>query len=130
MSKPIALAGIICFLLIGLTLVQKGAESAPLPVGATGDAKAHVSPPEPVFTPDPDYPSSLRIGKHKSDTVELWLKVDDRGNVLNAHVVRSSDKRLNQNAIDAVKRWRVKPATKDGRPIGVSINVQVNYQLY
>jgi TonB family protein len=37
---------------------------------------------------------------------------------------------LDQKAIEAVRMWRFEPATKDGKPVAVQINVEVNFRLY
>ncbi len=37
---------------------------------------------------------------------------------------------LDQKAIEAVRNWRFSPAMKDGRPVPVQINVEVNFRLY
>jgi hypothetical protein len=36
---------------------------------------------------------------------------------------------LDEKAIEAVRRWRFKPSTKDGQPVAVMINVEVNFIL-
>ena len=33
-------------------------------------------------------------------------------------------------AIEAVRQWKFEPAMKDGRPVAVQINVEVNFRLY
>ena len=53
-----------------------------------------ITPPHPVFTPDPDYPESLRKGKHMTQgTCVLGITVDKEGLVRDVHVTRSLDKR-------------------------------------
>jgi TonB family protein len=37
---------------------------------------------------------------------------------------------LDQKAVEAVKKWKFQPAEKDGRPVAVQINVEVNFRLY
>ena len=60
----------------------------------------------------------------------LALIVDQRALVRDVHVTQSLDKRLDQNAIDAVKQWKFKPALKDGKPIAVRTSVEVDFRLY
>lgn len=60
----------------------------------------------------------------------LALTVDKQGLVRDVHVTRSLDKRLDQNAIDAVKQWKFKPAVKDGKPVAVRTSVEVDFRLY
>lgn len=90
-----------------------------------------ITPPHPIFTPDPEYPESLRKGKHKiQGTCVLGITVDKDGMVQDVHVTRSLDKRLDQNAIDAVKRWKFKPAMRDSKPVAVLTSVEVDFRLY
>src|SRR5208337_1843939 len=37
---------------------------------------------------------------------------------------------LDEKAIEAVKMWKFEPARKDGQPVPVMINVEVNFRLY
>jgi periplasmic protein TonB len=74
---------------------------------------------------------SLRKGKHKiQGTCVLGLTVDEQGMVRDVHVTRSLDRRLDQNAVDAVKRWKFKPAIRDGKPVAVLTSVEVDFRLY
>jgi TonB family protein len=74
---------------------------------------------------------SVRKGKHKiQGTCVLALIVDQRGLVRDVHVTQSLDKRLDQNAIDAVKQWKFKPAVKDGKPTAARTSVEVDFRLY
>ena len=60
----------------------------------------------------------------------LGITVDERGRVRDVHVTRSLDKRLDQNAIDAVKQWKFKPAMRDGKPVAAFTSVEVDFRLY
>ena len=37
---------------------------------------------------------------------------------------------LDDKALEAVRQWRFSPATKDGEPVAVLINAEVNFHLY
>jgi TonB family protein len=37
---------------------------------------------------------------------------------------------LDEQAIEAVKTWRFRPATLDGKPVDAQIAVEVNFRLY
>ncbi len=37
---------------------------------------------------------------------------------------------LDEKAIAALRLWKFEPALKDGRPVPVQINVEVNFRLY
>jgi periplasmic protein TonB len=73
----------------------------------------------------------VRKGKHKIQGIcVLGLTVDEHGSVRDVNVTRSLDKRLDQTAIDALKQWKFKPATKDGKPVAVRTSASVEFRLY
>lgn len=88
-----------------------------------------VSAPKALDTPDPDYSEEARKAKYQG-TVILWLIVDQGGNPRDIKVARSLGMGLDQKAIEAVRRWKFEPAMKDGKPVAVQINVEVNFRLY
>jgi len=65
-------------------------ESSAAPRGPVFDVGPGITPPRPVFTPDPDYPPSLRKGKHAiQGTCVLGLIVDEEGRPRDVHLIRS-----------------------------------------
>jgi periplasmic protein TonB len=88
-----------------------------------------VSAPRALNTPDPDYSEEARKAKYQG-TVVLWLIVDQGGRPRDVKVARALGMGLDQKAIEAVRRWTFEPAMKDGKPVAVQINVEVNFRLY
>ena len=88
-----------------------------------------VSAPRALDTPDPEYSEEARKAKYQG-TVVLWLIVDAGGHPQQIKVARSLGMGLDQKAIEAVRRWKFEPAKKDGNPVAVQINVEVNFRLY
>jgi protein TonB len=43
---------------------------------------------------------------------------------------RASAEGMNQKALDAVKQYKFKPATQDGKPVPVQVNLEVNFQIF
>ena len=43
---------------------------------------------------------------------------------------RADERALDEKAIEAVNQWKFEPAQKDGRPVAVAINVEVQFRLY
>ncbi len=84
-------------------------------------------PPKVVFDPKPLDPISCKI-KHEAVAV-LWVAVGEQGTVDAVKVERSAGHDLDQKAIDAVKQWKFEPATKDGTPVPVHVDVQVSFHL-
>ena len=58
--------------------------------------------------------------------VALRLVIDEKGRPHDAKVVRSLRKDLDKAAVDALKKWRFDPAKKDGKPVRVMLEVEVN----
>ena len=88
-----------------------------------------VSAPKVVYDPDPEYSEEARKAKYQG-TVVLWLVVAPDGKPQQIKVQRSLGMGLDEKAIEAVRQWRFEPAKKDGQPVPVMINVEVNFRLY
>jgi len=88
-----------------------------------------VSAPKVLYDPDPEYSEEARKAKYQG-TVVLWLVVSPEGKPQQIRVQRSLGMGLDEKAIEAVRQWRFEPAKKDGQPVPVMINVEVNFRLY
>jgi len=88
-----------------------------------------VSAPRAIDTPDPEYSEEARKAKYQG-TVILWLVVSPECKPQQIRVQRSLCMGLDEKAIEAVRNWRFEPAKKDGQPVPVMINVEVNFRLY
>jgi len=87
-----------------------------------------VSPPKAIYAPDPQYSKQARAA-HVEGRVVLWLIVDADGLPQEIKVQRAQGMGLDEEAIKAVQQWRFQPAMKDGKPVPVMINVEVNFRL-
>jgi len=88
-----------------------------------------VSAPRALYAPDPEYSEEARKAKYQG-TVVLWVVVGPDGRPRDIRVARSLGLGLDEKAIDAVRQWKFDPARKDGTPVAVQINVEVNFRLY
>jgi TonB family protein len=59
----------------------------------------------------------------------LWLVVGPEGVPREIRVARLLSPEFNEAAMNTVKNWKFSPATKDGKPVAVQINVRVNFHL-
>lgn len=84
--------------------------------------------PKVKYSPDPPYPEAARK-EHIEGTVVLWLVVDGDGVPQDIKVARSLRGDLDAAALKTVQNWRFEPATFDGKPVAVQINVEVNFRL-
>lgn len=119
---------------------QPGDAAAPATGGATGAEPGNisqpiervggkVSAPKVLYDPDPAYSDVARRAGYQA-TVVLWLVAGMDGRAHRIRVQHGAGMGLDQEAIEAVKLWRFQPATKDGQPVPVMINVEVNFRLY
>jgi protein TonB len=88
-----------------------------------------VSAPKATFAPDPEYSEEARKAKYQGTCV-LWLIVGPDGHPRDIRVSRTLGLGLDEKAIEAVKNWKFEPAMKDGKPVAVQINVEVDFRLY
>ena len=87
-----------------------------------------VSAPVPIFKPEPEYSEEARKAKFQG-SVMLAIVVNADGTTSSIRVIRPLGLGLDEKAIEAVSKWRFKPSIKDGRPVAVSANVEVNFRL-
>ena len=88
-----------------------------------------VSAPKALYAPDPEYSEEARKAKYQGTCV-LWLVVGADGRPRDIRIARSLGLGLDEKAMQAVKTWKFEPAMKDGRPVAVQVNVEVEFRLY
>jgi TonB family protein len=86
-----------------------------------------VSAPSPLRKIDPKYPQDL-IQEHVQGEVILYAVIRADGGVDSIQLVRSLDKQLDANAIQAFSQWKFHPATKDDQPVEIEAIVHIPFQ--
>lgn len=74
------------------------------------------------------YPEALLKGQQQGNVL-LIGRIDRQGNVQNLRMISASFQGLIDPALAAVRAWRFKPATRDGKPIDIATNVGVRFRL-
>ena len=94
---------------------------------AIAPVELSASSPVPIESPSPRYPrSALRRGE--SGEVQLRIEVDPRGVPSQVDVASSSGSRdLDRAAVAAARRWRFRPAMRDGAPVSGVVNVPIAF---
>jgi periplasmic protein TonB len=87
-----------------------------------------VSAPAVLYKVDPEYSEEARKAKY-SGTVLLYIEVDQTGHARNLRIVKGIGLGLDEKAIEAVNKWRFKPGMKDGKPVAVAAQIEVNFRL-
>jgi TonB family protein len=59
----------------------------------------------------------------------MHIVIDTSGNVTDIRIDRALGKGLDENAVDAVKKWKFSPATRDGQPVSVSMMTEISFNL-
>ena len=123
----VVLAGAAVLLFGGAALfAQDASEKTSEPVYEVGNG---VTAPKPVYTPDPEYSEKAR-NKKINGTVVVAMIVTQEGRVRDVKITKGLDEGLDKQALAAVRTWKFEPATKDGKPVAVHINVDVSFRLY
>ena len=88
-----------------------------------------VSAPRVIYSPDPEFSEEARKAKYQG-VVVLSLIVGPDGRPHDVSVRRSLGMGLDEKAMEAIQLWKFEPGRKDGTPVAVIVNVEVNFHLY
>ena len=71
------------------------------------------------------------MGARLQGVVEVEATVLPDGSVGQVQIVRSLDDRfgLDDKAVEAVRRWRFRPGTRQGKPVAVLVNIELTFTL-
>ncbi len=82
--------------------------------------------PTPVKTVMPGYPDKLRKDG-VSGIVSVVVVVDEQGEVAAAEVSKSTHDAFTEPALDAVRRWKFKPAVLAGKAVKVRLTIPLRF---
>jgi TonB family protein len=100
---------------------------APLPEGVYRVGNG-VTQPSVISKTDPEYAEEARIAK-MAGTVKVSALVGVDGTAQDVHVTKSAGLGLDEKAVEAVGTWRFKPGEKNGMPVPVMVDIEVNFRL-
>jgi len=83
--------------------------------------------PKATSAPDPKFPN-LPADAEPRGTVVMLIGVTAKGRVDPVRVLRSDEPAFEKSAVDTVKKWKFKPAEKDGHPVPVRVTVEMKFQ--
>ena len=87
-----------------------------------------VSRPEIIEEIEPGFSDEARRLRFEGIVV-LSAVIDTDGRAKNIRVKRPLGKGLDEMAVQALERWVFKPAMKDGHPVAVASNFEINFHL-
>ena len=91
-------------------------------------AESRFEPPVPVRTVAPDFPNDLR-DKGISGVVMVSVLIDAQGNPQGLKVTKSSNSAFEEPAVEALKKWKFKPAERDGKPADFPATLRIEFRL-
>lgn len=86
------------------------------------------TPPVPVRTPPPQYPSELKR-EGVAGIVTVAIVVDEKGAVASASINKSTNPAFDEPSLEAVKKWKFKPATKGNQAIPSKVIVPLHFTV-
>ena len=107
--------------------VLKESTTLPGPIDLNFVSK-NVTPPTVLSRIEPVYSEKAREAKLQGKVVVSAIVRKD-GSLEVLKVVRGLGLGLDKNAIDALKKWRFRPGMRDGKPVDVALNIEVNFKL-
>ena len=82
-----------------------------------------------INQPRPSYPPEAYRSREEG-TVVVMAQVDAMGNASDVELVKRSGSRvLDRAAMNEVRKWKFKPAMKDGKAVASAVKVPVDYRL-
>ena len=86
-----------------------------------------MKPPKATHAPDPKFPD-LPADAERHGTVVMLVGVNGKGRVEVVRVLRSDERAFEKTAVETVKKWKFKPAEKNGSPVPVQVTVEMKFQ--
>jgi len=84
--------------------------------------------PELVASVQPAYPTDMRKAKIEG-SVTLVFILNESGAVEEPQVQRSSRPEFERPALEAVRKWKFKPGTKDGQPVRTYMKLPIQFRI-
>ena len=95
------------------------------PIGPGSGVKA----PKPKFTPEPPFSEIAKYEDYQGIVV-VSVIVGADGKVHHVRLVRPLGMGLDENAQSTIQTWRFQPATRNGQPVAVEMNIEIAFNLF
>jgi TonB family protein len=90
--------------------------------------RGDVEPPQPLYTPNPNYTDSARKDRLQGNT-SLKVIVNEHGQPEIIEIAKGLGDGMDLQALDAVSQWRFQPATMNKKAVPVEITIQIGVSL-
>jgi periplasmic protein TonB len=88
-----------------------------------------VSPPVIISTVQPQFTEEARRRGKMSGNVQIYCWVDENGNPSHVRAIRGLGMGLDEKAVEAVQKYKFKPAMLNGKPVTVDLYIAVNFVI-
>jgi TonB family protein len=86
-----------------------------------------MKPPKATSAPDPKFPD-LPPDAEPRGTVVMLVGINAKGRVQAVRVLRSDERAFETSAVDTVKKWKFRPAEKNGQAVPVQVTVEMRFE--
>jgi periplasmic protein TonB len=86
-----------------------------------------VTAPRVISQARPNYPQDARKG-HAAGPIDVTMIVGSDGTPRDVKTIHGISPELDKAAIDAAEKFRFRPASKEGKPVAVEIQVEFYFQ--
>ena len=120
-------AAVICLATVTVTGIIAAQDNS-APQGGVYRVGNGVSAPSVLYKVDPEYTPEAHDAK-VAGTVLLSIVVGVDGAAHDINVLKGLEPGLSAKAVEAVSQWKFKPGLKDGEPVPVRANIEINFKL-
>ena len=86
-----------------------------------------MKPPKATDAPDPNFPD-LPPDAEQHGTVVMLVGINAKGRVEVVRVLRSDQPAFETSAVNTVKKWKFRPAQKNGHAVPVQVTVEMKFE--
>ncbi len=91
-------------------------------------AETGIEAPVPVRMVPPKFPPEMRR-EGTGGVVTIKCIIDEKGNVTEPVVEKATNDAFAQPALDALRKWKFKPAKKDGTPVPLKVSIPIQFSI-
>jgi protein TonB len=98
--------------------------------GGVFSVGGNVNAPIPIYDPQPEYSERAREAKYQgTDVLSIIVEADGSVNS-DVEIVKPLGLGLDEEAVKTVRTWKFKPATRNGIPVAVRVDIEVTFRLF
>jgi hypothetical protein len=86
-----------------------------------------ITPPQTLVTPSPEFPAGVSRSRRVTAESKWKVVISEYGFPEVIWLPRPLNDPFDKASLSAIRRWRFKPAMKDGKPVASRINIEVGF---